>query len=67
MLRQPNQPLPIHTLPQNLLDTGGKASVRIVTATGQNQVEFRAENAGVWSDRRRQPGWRRLGQGDGRR
>jgi hypothetical protein len=67
MMRELRPPFPIHTVPENLLDTRGRAPVRIVAATGQNQVEFGAENAGVSSNRAGQPGWRRLRQGDGRR
>ena len=67
MLRKLNQTLPIHPVPKNLLDTRGMTPVGIVATTGQNQVEFGAEDSGVWSDRRGQAGWRRLWQGDGRR
>jgi hypothetical protein len=49
MIRQLNQALPIHTMPENLWDTRGKAAVGIVTATSQNQIEFGTENSGVWS------------------
>src|SRR6266481_7348012 len=66
MLCQLNQPLPIHAVPQNLLDTSGKVLVGIVTAAGENQIEFGTESSGVGSDRRGQPGWGRLWQGNGR-
>lgn len=62
-MREPGQPLPIHTMLKDLSDTGGKTALRIVSATGHNQVEFGTENAGVRSCRARQPGWRRLRQG----
>jgi hypothetical protein len=46
-VRELSQPPPIHTVPKNLLDTRASASPRMVTATGQDQVEFRTERAGV--------------------
>ena len=60
--RELDQPLAIHTVTENLLDTSGESAVRIVSAAGQNQIELGAESAGVGSDRRGQPGWRRLRQ-----
>jgi hypothetical protein len=47
MMRELNQALPIDTVPENFLDTSGKALARIVPAAGQNQIEFAAENSGV--------------------
>jgi len=49
MLRQLNQPLPVHAVPQNLLDTSGKVPVGIVTAAGEDQIEFGTESSGVAS------------------
>ena len=48
MMRELNQPLPIHTVTKNLLDTRASASARLITAAGENQIEFRTESAGVW-------------------
>jgi hypothetical protein len=47
MMRELNQSLPIDTVPENFLDTSGKAPARIAPAAGQNQIEFGAENSGV--------------------
>jgi len=47
MMRELNQSLPSDTVPENFLDTSGKAPARIVPAAGQNQIEFAAENSGV--------------------
>ena len=66
MLRELDHALPIHPVLKNLLDTDGKAAQHR-PAAGQNQIEFRAENSGVWRYGGWQPGWGRLRQGEGRR
>jgi hypothetical protein len=67
MQRQLNRSPPIHTAMQELVNDSGEASAGIIATTGQNQIEFRAENSGERRIRSGQPGWRRLWQGNGRR
>jgi len=47
MLCEPEQPVPVDTVPEDLLYAGGTVPARIFATARQDQVEFRAESDGV--------------------
>ena len=61
LLPELKQSFGIQTVLENLLCSGG--SPLFFTTAGQNKVEFRVENAGVWKILNRLTRWYRLWQG----